>query len=82
MDFFVLLFDRKHVLFPFKTLQILILFPRTRSVHNLRDFDQIKESMIFVSPIFLTKKDQKRVIVKENVVPRVGTINKDSGYSF
>lgn len=35
-----------------------------------------------MSPIFLTKKDKKRVIVKENVVSGVVAINKDSGYSF
>lgn len=35
-----------------------------------------------MSPIFLTKKDEKRVIVKENVLPGVGAINKDSGHSL
>lgn len=85
LDFFVLVFDRKHVLFAFKTLQILILFSThacsTKSSRFL--FPSTKYgNHIFVSPIFLTKKDKKRVIVKENVVSGVVAINKDSGYSF
>ena len=81
---FVLVFDRKHVLFAQKTLQILILFSThafsTKSSRFL--FPSAKYgNHIFVYPIFLTKKD-KWVIVKENVVSSVGAINKDSGYSF
>ena len=85
MDFFVLVFDSKHVLFAFKTLQILIVFSThafsTKSSRFL--FPSTKYgNHIFVSPIFLTKKDKRKAVVKENVVPGVGVINKDSGYSF
>lgn len=85
LDFFVLVFDRKHVLFAFNTLQILILFSThafsTESSRFL--FPSTKYgNHIFMSPIFPTKKDMKGVVVKENVVPGICAINKDSGYPF
>lgn len=85
LDFFVLVFDRKHVLFVFETLQILILFStHAFSTKSSRfHFPSTKYgNHISVSPIFLTKKDKKKVVVKEDVVPSIGAINKDSGYSF
>jgi len=60
LDFFVLVFDRKHVLFAFKTLQILILFS-THAFFQYKifaislSFDQIRESYICV-PYFSNKE--------------------------